>query len=34
MRYPDFHSDTDADNYSPQVQRLLAEWEVDHATQH
>jgi hypothetical protein len=31
MRLPNFHSDVDADNYSPQVEKLLMEWERDRA---
>jgi hypothetical protein len=31
MRLPNFHSDVDAENYSPQVEKLLAEWDADHA---
>jgi hypothetical protein len=30
-RLPDFHSDVDVDNYSPQVERLLAEWDQERA---
>lgn len=30
-RLPDFHSNVDADNYSPQVEKLLMEREWDRA---
>jgi hypothetical protein len=32
MRLPTFHSDVATENYSPQVERLLAEWDKDHPT--